>query len=224
MVVREGEEAAVVLNNNATENLEETVRLQLTSDEEINLALAPAKVVPGYFARRASDVIAQCVLARSCGTILSADLVAVVKMSLDAGVHRCTKKNLRKWCTVFTQLMALVPQDPRVYEEMRESRGLERRHPPRGSRGAHMTTHIFNSDMNSPKMLFRDGFWNEGDNNENVRAARLPCSLPCRAILGLTTCRPPISPAPICRSLRTSTTGSPSCCCFRAPRSSSTSL
>ena len=79
----------VLQERETQENEEQVVHLALTSDEEIRLALTPSKVVPAYCARRAADVIIQTVLVRVCGTILSDDLVAVVKMSLDGGVHRC---------------------------------------------------------------------------------------------------------------------------------------
>jgi hypothetical protein len=73
---------------------------------------------------------------------------------------------MRKWCSVFTQLMALVPM------------GKTRTSPARDhARGPHMITHIFNENMNSPKLLFRNAFWNWGDNSENVRALRLRSQL-----------------------------------------------
>ena len=89
-LIVEAEQEAIILQEREThENEEQVVHLLLTSEEEIRLALTPSKVCPAYCARRAADVISQTVLARVFGTILSDDLVAVVKMSLDGGIHRC---------------------------------------------------------------------------------------------------------------------------------------
>ena len=107
------------------EEVEQTAAsfMQLTSDEELTLALAPGKVVGAWTARRAADVIAQIVLIRLAGTIAPADLTALVKLSYDGAQLRHTKKSLRKWCTVFAQLIALVTKMKDAYTRTKAQSG-----------------------------------------------------------------------------------------------------